>query len=536
MSSKSVSNTLYNDGSNDSFSDFLPLSSQNPTINLFNNSDCSNDVIGQNQDTLKSNLNENQNENFSQEKQIENKSNSNAKNTKKEKKNYLSKKRNRSEEAEEKEKSEDETINNFEIKKVNKKIKEIISFHEKLDEKDDDIKTLEKEKKFIVIFLIIFKFNRTKQFHINKDKSIYNLTKKYHSKISLKKFGKSKKYFPNYKNIIEKIYNNEKKYPKSKRLLLSTPYQYINEVLESCKIYERGEEKKELRISPKSISKLIECLIFNLIRKEEKELKSKDNKIQSKGFIDIPVFNNNIQNRIEENMSIDYLNNNFDENININNINEDVLAAHNTKTKCTTNLEEIEKVNRKDNLFNVFKTMIKNEYKKNKKIKSDSIDEIIKDLYKKKNEKFNIENKDLLKLLNWIKKFLTKEINSEEKNEENIFKQDEEEQKKYYKNLKCKNEAVQILISLNLDGLIILQRLVTVEKKKYIKIKNSEEFERIIKEKVNPYFSLNLTYNEKNDISGRKNQLIKIAKKILTNLEECFKINEVAIELNLLNN
>ena len=110
------------------------MGSQNHTINLINNSDCSNDVIGQNQDTLKSNPNENQNENFSQEKQIENKSNSNAKNTKKEKKNYLSKKRNRSEEAEEKEKSEDETINNFEIKKVNKKINEIISFHEKLDD------------------------------------------------------------------------------------------------------------------------------------------------------------------------------------------------------------------------------------------------------------------------------------------------------------------------------------------------------------------------------------------------------------------
>ena len=271
--------------------------------------------------------------------------------------------------------------------------------------------------------------------------------------------------------------------------------------------------------------------MINLIRKEEKELKSKDNKIQSKAFIELCDINNNIQNRNDENISNDYINNNFDENININNINEEELAGNNTKTKCTTNSEEIEKVNRKDNLFNVFKTMIK----KNHEIESDSIDDIIKDLYKKKNEKFNLEHKDLL---NWIKikDFLTKEIKLEEKNEENIFKQDEEEQKKYYKNLKCKNEAVQILISLNLDGLIILQKLVTVEKKKYIKIKNSEEFERIIKEKVNPYFSLNLTYNEKNDISGRKNQLIKIAKKILTNLEECFKINEVAIELNLLNN
>ena len=529
MSSKSVSNTLYNDGFDYSFSDFHSLGSQNPTINLFNNSEYSNDVNDQNQDTLKLNPNENQNENFSQEKQNENKSNSNAKNTKKEKKNIFHKKRNRSKEEKQK-KSQDKTINNCEKKKVNKKNKEIIPFYDKLDEKDDDETTLEKLKKFIVIILMYFIFNQTKKFHINKYKSIYDLTKEYHKQLS-ENINESKNYFPNFKNIIEKIYKNSEKYPESRGFLQRTPYQCISKVLKGCKIYKKEDEKKELRITPKSISNLIECLMINLIRKEEKELKSKDNKIQSKAFIDLCDINNNIQNRNDENISNDYINNNFDENININNINEEELAGNNTKTKCTTNLEEIEKVNRKDNLFNVFKTMIK----KNNEIESDSIDDIIKDLYKKKNEKFNLEHKDLL---NWIKikDFLTKEIKLEEKNEENIFKQDKEEQKKYYKNLKCKNEAVQILISLNLDGLIILQKLVTVEKKKYIKIKNSEEFERIIKEKVNPYFSLNLTYNEKNDISGRKNQLIKIAKKILTNLEECFKINEVAIELNLLNN
>ena len=357
MSSKSVSNILFNDGSDDSFSDFLPLGSQNPTINLFNNSEYSNDVNDQNQDTLKLNPNENQNENFSQEKQNENKSNSNAKNTKKEKKNIFHKKRNRSKEKKQK-KSQDKTINNCEKKKVNKKNKEIIPFYDKLDEKDDDETTLEKLKKFIVIILMYFIFNQTKKFHINKYKSIYDLTKEYHKQLS-ENIDESKNYFPNFKNIIEKIYKNSEKYPESRGFLLKTPYQCISKVLKGCKIYKKGDEQKELRITPKSISNLIECLMFNIIRKEEKELKSKDNKIQSKAFIDLCDINNNIQNRNDENISNDYINNNFDENININNINEEELAGNNTKTKCTTNLEEIEKVNRKDNLFNVFKTMIK---------------------------------------------------------------------------------------------------------------------------------------------------------------------------------
>ena len=57
--------------------------------------------------------------------------------------------------------------------------------------------------------------------------------------------------------------------------------------------------------------------------------------------------------------------------------------------------------------------------------------------------------------------------------------------------------AIYIFISLNLDGLILLTKLITIEKGQYIKMKNSKEFENAIKSCIGQDFSLDLTEKEK---------------------------------------
>ena len=89
---------------------------------------------------------------------------------------------------------------------------------------------------------------------------------------------------------------------------------------------------------------------------------------------------------------------------------------------------------------------------------------------------------------------------------ENYFEDFQNKLTNSYKNHKCKEMAIYIFNSLNLDGLILLTKLITIEKGQYIKIKNSKEFTNAIK------FSPDLTVKEKKYIKKRVGLLKDITK------------------------
>lgn len=513
---------MLEDKSDDSCFDF-PQSDSPNFGDLFNIHD---DAQEENPATFTiSNQNDSNNENSNQENQIQNISDSNENKTQIERNNYLRKKRIRSkgekskkieekksEKIEEKKskKSEEKNINDKEEAKsdeINNEVKELISGLEKdiqLNENDTDIIMFDKLKKYIVI---IFIFYQIRGIPINICEPIHQLIKNYFGE--RKENDEQKNYFSNCQNIVEK-FAHKRKYIHSYGLLNKTLFGKFTEVLDNSKKSLKNDEKK-FRIIKNSIPDLVAVLISYIVQKETKESKSKCDKFQKKSSFDNQDFNNNIDNIIDEEISIKGLYYNSNENNLINNINDEVLPGNNTETKSTTYIEKNKK-NRKDNLFKLFITMFK---KLDEEIKSDEI-EMIEKLNKKQYVEYNIKDKETL---NSIKE----KLNSEKFKGGYFFNEDEEEQKKYYENLKCKNEAVLIFKSLNLDGLIIVEKLVTVEKTKYIKIKNAKEFEMIIKELVDPNFCLNLTDKEKRDISKRKEDLQNLVAKILNKIEEILK-------------
>ena len=266
---------------------------------------------------------------------------------------------------------------------------------------------------------------------------------------------------------IDKIYNNKTEYPKT------------NEFLE-----------KDFKFLGNSIIKLIEGMAAYLAyyyRIQEKKVKKKkkkknkdknDNKNDDKNKTerkienisnknnDINIDINFVNNKINDNKSFliekdeflkDDLNNySYDCNSENNNINifKEKQSKSNQSTNCSTynfNLEEIEKGIRIDNLYKIIK-----------------------------NNKSLIEN-----------------------DKENFLNEKRKQLIDSYKNIKCKIKAIKILQTLDLDGLILLTKLITIEQQQYIKIKNSEVFEKAIKSKIDPDFNLDLTDNEKSEIENQ---------------------------------
>ena len=268
-----------------------------------------------------------------------------------------------------------------------------------------------------------------------------------------------KKYIPKKLFLeINDIYNNYE-YQKPPEFLRLTPYLYFKKKLNELNKANNkiGNKQKNFKVNGNSILDLIIFLTTQLNKKEAIENKLIE---KNKDKIDILNIKYNITNRIGEG---DYLNDNLDTelydfitNNNKINITNKMLDKKYSNTNCSTNntfnSEEIEKKNREDNL----REKIKREKKNNKKV-------------------FN--KKD--------------------------FDDFENKQSKSYKNQKCKNKAKNIFISLNLDGLILLTKLITIEKGQYIKIKNSKEFANAIKSCIGQDFSLDLTEKEKKNIEER---------------------------------
>ena len=292
---------------------------------------------------------------------------------------------------------------------------------------------------------------------------------------------------------IDGIYNNKTEYPKTNEFLGVAPYYYYKKIINDAFNNENIGNKnyqKDFKFLGNSIIKLIKGLAAYLAyyysiqekkvkKKKKKKNKDKnDNKNDDKNKTerkienisnkdnDINIDINFVNNKINDNKSFliekdeflkDDLNNySYDCNSENNNINifKEKQSKSNQSTNCSTynfNLEEIEKGIRIDNLYKIIK-----------------------------NNKSLIEN-----------------------DKENFLNEKRKQLIDSYKNIKCKIKAIKILQTLDLDGLILLTKLITIEQQQYIKIKNSEVFEKAIKSKIDPDFNLDLTDNEKSEIENQ---------------------------------
>ena len=305
------------------------------------------------------------------------------------------------------------------------------------------------------------------------------------------------------------------------------------------------------------------CLILQIVKKNIKEIKEEKivNNNINQNFIDSQ--SDNSGNNLDEELNNDF------KAINVNKVNDNNNLQINDNNKSTnyssndTNITKtfkIEKKIRRDNLLNVLKNMIlkafeivfkgkiqkKNIFYVSKPLKDNEEKKEGSDFTEyaeklKEELKINKVNKEVENLIKMTKKEFLKGI-MEDKYKEFITKKefleiDEEEQKTYFKNLKCKIKAIEIFKSNDLDGLILLTKLINIDQDFYIKIINPENFEKTIKildvyKDFNIY--LNFGYNKDNEdnednvdkyITKRRDKLEKIINDIIC--EKKAKINKV---------
>ena len=131
------------------------------------------------------------------------------------------------------------------------------------------------------------------------------------------------------------------------------------------------------------------------------------------------------------------------------------------------------------------------------------------------------ETPEATKLMEMSKEDYLKNIMNDEVKKEKFFRDDTEEQEENYRKTKCKKMAIEIFNSENLDGLILLTKIMTYDQDNYIKIPDTEKFQKTI-QKLSGYetFSLKLSEKETEEIKKRKEKLIKIAKNPMGYLSE----------------
>ena len=361
-------------------------------------------------------------------------------------------------------------------------------------------------------------------------------------------------------NTILEMYNNPEKYKNTYSSPKEVSYSLLYDAI--CMLkgqnIRKKNKKKKFKIGD-SLSLLIEVIIKFRDRKEKKDIKLKKKKNKKEpAKINNAFINGNIGNVNEEEILNDDLNNEFNNNIsenNINNTNNENPDINYSMTNNSTNanhLEENEKEIRPDNLFKVLINMLVNFFK----------EQFLKEsklaIKENKYEKIKINKKSILKdmnsdftdivkyisgdnYINLVKNLIKESLNLMKMKKidflksviekDDFFKNDREEQRTYYKNFKCKKMAIKILDTRNLDGLIRINKYITKEKGKYMKIKKREEFVQEIKTFVDENFSLELI-KEETYINNRKDELKKIAKALIKEVEEKTKINGYD-ELNL---
>ena len=365
-------------------------------------------------------------------------------------------------------------------------------------------------------------------------------------------------------NKILDVCEDKKNDPENKNtieLLDLTPFKYFKEVID--KGFGKQHNYSNGKQMIKNILDRIKCLILQIVKKNIKEIKEEKivNNNINQNFIDSQ--SDNSGNNLDEELNNDF------KAINVNKVNDNNNLQINDNNKSTnyssndTNITKtfkIEKKIRRDNLLNVLKNMIlkafeivfkgkiqkKNIFYVSKPLKDNEEKKEGSDFTEyaeklKEELKINKVNKEVENLIKMTKKEFLKGI-MEDKYKEFITKKefleiDEEEQKTYFKNLKCKIKAIEIFKSNDLDGLILLTKLINIDQDFYIKIINPENFEKTIKildvyKDFNIY--LNFGYNKDNEdnednvdkyITKRRDKLEKIINDIIC--EKKAKINKV---------
>jgi len=306
-------------------------------------------------------------------------------------------------------------------------------------------------------------------------------------------------------------------------LLEETPWKTFENVF--TKINKKGFK---YNVDKETINKFIKLIKFFSSEKAP-------NKINEENYQNLDVIFNNNENENEN--SCDKLDSNdlYTHKKNVKKKNEaskknnKKIYSNETSTKTDTKNQSkyktIQKMNRKDNLYYVLKFALidsflinfndinksKRQSIKKRLSKSEEINFMNNDFtdiveeYKLSDKIKNNKVKDLIKLPK--KEFLRRMVSDGK-----FFTEDEKKQKNNYENSKCRNLAYELFETNNLEGLILLTKLIKLDKQKdkenndkiYIKILNAKKFEIAINLlKGYEDFKLDLFSNEKYEINNR---------------------------------
>ena len=306
-------------------------------------------------------------------------------------------------------------------------------------------------------------------------------------------------------------------------LLEETPWKTFENVF--TKINKKGFK---YNVDKETINKFIKLIKFFSSEKAP-------NKINEENYQNLDVIFNNNENENEN--SCDKLDSNdlYTHKKNVKKKNEaskknnKKIYSNETSTKTDTKNQSkyktIQKMNRKDNLYYVLKFALidsflinfndinksKRQSIKKRLSKSEEINFMNNDFtdivekYKLSDKIKNNKVKDLIKLPK--KEFLRRMVSDGK-----FFTEDEKKQKNNYENSKCRNLAYELFETNNFEGLILLTKLIKLDKKKdkkdndktYIKILNAKKFEIAINLlKGYEDFKLDLFSNEKYEINNR---------------------------------
>jgi hypothetical protein len=238
------------------------------------------------------------------------------------------------------------------------------------------------------------------------------------------------------------------------------------------------------------------------------------------------------------------------------------MTSTKENSDSSQNLEDIDIMERKDNLFYVFKTWVLSSFIKDfNNINKNYHIKIKKENKEKKGKKINEVNIDTTKNLKieYEKKFLTKSfkdfvnkgcikiylvepknIKGKEESDdaenlmkftkieymqkkldiEKFLKEDEVNKTSRYQNDKCRNILKELYQNKDLKGLIILNKFLKLDNNGHIRIKKKDEFKNAIEDLYGKNkFVIDLTEEEKLDIEYRKKIFKKIFKYPLSFLD-----------------
>ncbi len=392
-----------------------------------------------------------------------------------------------------------------------------------------------------------------------KLETLFKNDDKYNNFIKFSKEKKWEDFIENKSSIIE-IDETKEENIGDYKILKETLYQTFDNILQT-EYNKKSEDEKNKAYEKiiKNLIKLIRIITKPPKRKKGKKKKSENAKNESYNGGYFGINNENLIELIDQNNFLILQNNDKNQ---LSEINHDYMASTKENSDGLQNLEDIDIMERKDNLFYVFKTWVlssfikdfnninknyhikikkENKEKKGKKINEVNIDTTknLKIEYEKiflnesfgefvnkgctkiylvdpKNIKGKEESDDAENLMNFTKiEYMQKKLDIEK-----FLKEDEVNKTSRYQNDKCRNILKELYKNKDLKGLIILNKFLKLDNNGHIRIKKKDEFKKAIEDLYGKNkFVIDLTEEEKLDIEYRKNIFKEIFKDPLSFLD-----------------